>query len=355
VPARPDMPRHDLTGGNTFIPDILPAMYPLDVDSLALADGKARATTMLQLAATLEGTPEPFGLTVRVTNETGHKLPSGYPEGRRVWLNVRAVDESGTPVFESGAYDAVTAVLDHDDQAKIYEVKPGLSPAVAGVVGLPPGPSFHFVLNDTVYSDNRIPPRGFTNAAFEQIQSAPVDYAYADGQYWDDTPYFLPASAETAHVTLYYQTLSKEYVEFLNDENETNSVGLDLYNAWAANGKSTPVAMASVTVPLDEITTDLPEVAATQPLRLGRPRPNPARGRTSIELGLPSRDHVDARVFDLAGRRVQTLESGWLDAGRHELTWDGTDARGRLVPAGVYFLEVRAGDRVFHRKLVRLQ
>ena len=33
--------------------------------------------------------------TVRVTNKSGHKLPTGYPEGRRMWLEVAVVDAGG--------------------------------------------------------------------------------------------------------------------------------------------------------------------------------------------------------------------------------------------------------------------
>ena len=42
------------------------------------------------------------------------------------------------------------------------------------------------MLNNVVVKDNRIPPRGFTNAAFEAFDGAPVGATYADGQYWDD-------------------------------------------------------------------------------------------------------------------------------------------------------------------------
>lgn len=244
APLRADLPLHDLTGGNTFIPDILPDFYPDEVDVAQLQAAKLRATSMLQRAATLGLTFDAPSLTVRVTNQTGHKLISGYPEGRRMWLNVQGFDASGARVFESGAYDSGTAVLTEDGQAKVYEIKPGLSPALAAQLGLPAGPSFHFVLNDTITFDNRIPPRGFTNAAFEEIQSAPVGYSYEDGQYWDDTSYSLPATVVSVTARLYYQTLSKEYVEFLRDENVTNSAGQDLYDAWAAHGRSQPVLMA---------------------------------------------------------------------------------------------------------------
>lgn len=139
---------------------------------------------------------------MKVTNETAHKLPSGYPEGQRVWINVKAYDAGGQLVYESGAYDFSTGELNHDSQVKVYEIHPGLSPALGSALGMPSGPSFHFVLSDTVFSDNRIPPRGFTNAASEAIQSPPVHYAYADGQYWDVTPYHLPVTADSVWVTL---------------------------------------------------------------------------------------------------------------------------------------------------------
>ena len=150
--------------------------------------------------------------------------------------NVQGYDGLGTKIYESGAYDFATAELAHDADVKIYEIHPGLSPGLAAALGQPAGKSFHFVLSDTVFLDNRIPPRGFTNAGFVAIQSPPVDYSYADGQYWDDTDYWLPAEVESVFVTLYYQTTTKEYVEFLRDANTTNSAGQDLYDAWVAQG-----------------------------------------------------------------------------------------------------------------------
>ncbi len=252
APLRNDLPLHDLTGGNTFIPTILGQVFPAEVNQAALDAGIVRATEMLQKAAGLDVNVTSNGTgylaTVTVTNETGHKLPSGYPEGRRIWLHVVAYDAGGVKVFESGAYDFATGILDHDPHVKIYEIKPGISESLAPVVNLPAGPSFHFVLNNEIFNDNRIPPRGFTNANFEAIQSPPVNYTYADGQYWDDTEYPVPAAATSIVVTLYYQSTSKEYVEFLRDENVTDNWGQILYDLWNTNGKSAPVAMNTKTI-----------------------------------------------------------------------------------------------------------
>lgn len=234
--VRTDLPLHDMTGGNTFVPKTLAALWPGEVNQAALDAGVTRARGMLQKAATLTASsPSPGSLLVHIVNETGHKLPSGYPEGRRIWINVKFFGPGGNLVGETGAYDGTSATLIHDPQIKIYEIKPG----IAGQ-----GPSFHFVLNNQIYKDNRIPPRGFTNANFEAVQSPPVGYGYTDGQYWDDTDYTLPVGATYAEVRLYYQTLSREYVEFLRDENRTNDWGNRLYQAWAANGMSTPELMA---------------------------------------------------------------------------------------------------------------
>lgn len=251
APQRPDLPLHDLTGGNTTMPELVLQLYPAEVDPFALVAGTTRAMAMLQKAVTMELTVTPnaggFDALVHIVNETGHKLPSGYPEGRRIWINLKAYDAAGTLVYESGAYDPATGVLTHDADAKIYEIKPGISADLAPVLGLDPGPSFHFVLNHEIFKDNRIPPRGFTNANFEAIQSPPVGYTYADTQHWDDTDYQLPPETDRVTATLYYQTTSKEYVEFLRDANLTNHWGQTLYDLWAASGKAAPEVMAEVT------------------------------------------------------------------------------------------------------------
>ena len=58
---------------------------------------------------------------------------------------------------------------------------------------------------------------------------------------------------------------------------------------------------------------------------------------------------VRAEVVDVRGRRVATLTDGPLPAGAHELRWDAA------VPAGVYFVRVRADGESAARRLVRIR
>jgi hypothetical protein len=344
APTRPDLPLHDLTGGNYFIPDILPAMYPGEVDSLRLQAGKQRVISMLQKAASMALAPGQVGgrpkVTVTITNETAHKLPSGYPEGRRIWINVKAYDIDNNLVYESGVYDAASGVLAKDEDIKVYEIKPGLSPAIAGALGLPAGESFHFVLNDTVLSDNRIPPRGYTYANFQTIQSPPVAYTYADSQYWDETTYLLPMTANFVEVALLYQTTTKEYIEFLRDENVTNSAGDDLYNAWVAQGKAAPVTMVSDYTNLNIDPTGIDDTPRTV-TALYPNAPNPFNPTTSIRYSLRDRQHVMIRIYDVAGRLVRTLVDEQRPAGVQTVQWHGRNNGGIPVASGVYFIEMR--------------
>jgi hypothetical protein len=357
-PTRSDLPLHDLTGGNHFIPDILPSFFPGEVDSLRLNAGKQRAIQMLQLAASMALAPGQAGsrptVTVTITNETGHKLPSGYPEGRRIWLNLKAYDIDNNLVYESGAYDEATGVLTKDDDIKIYQIKPGLSPAIASALGLPAGESFHFVLNDTVYSDNRIPPRGFTNAGFETIQSPAVAYAYADSQYWDETTYYLPYEANFVEATLYYQTTSKGYIEFLRDENVTNTAGLDLYNAWVAQGKCAPVAMVTDFTSLVIDPTGVGETPTTKNA-LYQNYPNPFNPSTTVRYSLKDRQLVTIRIYDAAGRLVRTLVNEERPAGVQKVQWHGMNDTGGRVASGVYFIKMQTDGFTEVRKAIFLK
>lgn len=243
VAQRANLPLHDMTGGSTWLPNLLPGIHGLDAaTATAISNGVGRAEYMLRKAARLQATQDGTDLNVMVINDTGHKLPTGYPEGRRVWINVRFYDGSDTLLAEHGGYDYATGLLTND--TRIYEVHPGIGPNLASALGMDPGPSLHFVLNNQVYEDNRIPPRGFTNSVFATFGGAPVGHHYEDGQYWDNTLYEMPEGAERAHVRLFYQSTSKEFVEFLRDENTTDENGQFLYDLWNDNGRCPPTLMA---------------------------------------------------------------------------------------------------------------
>jgi YVTN family beta-propeller protein len=76
----------------------------------------------------------------------------------------------------------------------------------------------------------------------------------------------------------------------------------------------------------------------------GAPNPFPRAGSTVLRFTLPRAMHARVEVFDAAGRRVRVVLAAALAAGPGEAVWDGRDANGRTVGAGVYFYRLTAED-----------
>jgi len=74
-------------------------------------------------------------------------------------------------------------------------------------------------------------------------------------------------------------------------------------------------------------------------VELYRPSPNPFSGTTRIAYVVRgSGEDVQIGVFDIAGRRLRALASGFQAPGRYELTWDGSTDAGAHANNGVYFV-----------------
>jgi hypothetical protein len=312
VPVRKDMPLHDMTGGNYWMPDVIAYMDNLNQLRLgggltasqlaALSDGKTRAMKQLSEAATLSVN----GNIVKVINQTGHKLITGYPEGRRMWLNIKWFDGNNVLLREDGEYgslalqmdlngdgqnDTVDTILNpYDPNTKVYEAHYGLtrewaaqliaigkptdfvleydrvSGAAAYTLGQlassPAGTeheSFHFVLNNTVVKDNRIPPYGmsYETARLRNALPVPANQYGSPGpggqyHYFDEFTMNPPAGAVYATIDLLYQPTSWEYIQFLYLANDgqndfLQNEGLFLLQAWMNTGMAAPYTMASTT------------------------------------------------------------------------------------------------------------
>lgn len=98
----------------------------------------------------------------------------------------------------------------------------------------------------------------------------------------------------------------------------------------------------------DPPVADVPTVLA---LRAG---PNPARDVATIAFDLPDAAPVSLRIYDVAGRFVHALVDEAREAGRHTVAWDGRTASGVRAAAGMYFLRLKAGERVLARPLLRV-
>ena len=249
-PERPNIPQHSFLGANTWVQRAVHSLYPESATFLTdqLVDmAIARNIDFLEKASDLNLAIVGENLRVRIINRTGHKLPTGFPDGRRMWINVKYFAFDDTPVGEHGGYDFDEAILD-EGSTKVYEAVTGIDATQAAATGLPEGETLHFMLANTILKDNRIPPIGFEPGVAELNGTKPVGASYASGQHWDDTQFEILPGAARAVVTVYYQVTSREFIEFLRDNNKTNELGQLAYDKWVEFGKSTPVAMDSAEI-----------------------------------------------------------------------------------------------------------
>jgi parallel beta-helix repeat protein len=93
-----------------------------------------------------------------------------------------------------------------------------------------------------------------------------------------------------------------------------------------------------------------PETVTPNRFFLFQNYPNPFNAFTSIGYTLPSASDVTIDIYDILGRRVETLVQGEQSAGYHHITWDAEDR-----PSGMYFYRIQAGEYAETRKMVLLK
>ena len=77
---------------------------------------------------------------------------------------------------------------------------------------------------------------------------------------------------------------------------------------------------------------------------IGDNYPNPFNPTTTINFALPEEANVTLEVYDTMGRRIATLMSSQLAAGRYETNWNGRNDAGASVASGVYLYRIKAGS-----------
>jgi len=77
--------------------------------------------------------------------------------------------------------------------------------------------------------------------------------------------------------------------------------------------------------------------------RLDRNFPNPFNPETAIRFSSARAGRVDVRIFNVAGRLVQTISKN-VTQGVNEVRWNGKSSDGANLASGVYFVKVKYPD-----------
>lgn len=305
--------RHDLAGANRRMVEILKSLYgdagSGDIDDAYFDIALANIDASLASAATLEVTaPDAVDLaagipswTVKVTNNTGHKLPTGYSEGRVMWLEVTA-SYMGQVVYGSGRWLAGQG-LEGDPQQRTYE-------AVA--VQQRSGQTFHLLLNDYWQVDTRIPPRGLQAS----IETDPVGDRYTllpdeTWPHWDEATYtFAPAEVVDLtpgeddtldlRVRLLYVINTPAYLEFLAAENVSNTAGADAQALFPAEPDPLVLAEWTASVPATNLVDEPSSTSSGEPTTGAPPTTSDSDTGTSDTSPAPTTSSSTSDTSDSA-------------------------------------------------------
>jgi len=83
--------------------------------------------------------------------------------------------------------------------------------------------------------------------------------------------------------------------------------------------------------------------------------PNPFHSSIQLAIEVSRPTSITVTIYDASGRQIRTLAQRMFAPGHHTLAWNGDDARGRSVPAGVYFARAAATGWASTRRLVRIE
>ncbi|RKX18420.1 MAG: hypothetical protein DRP26_05265, partial [Candidatus Zixiibacteriota bacterium] len=78
--------------------------------------------------------------------------------------------------------------------------------------------------------------------------------------------------------------------------------------------------------------------------------PNPFNTITIIQYNLPTTSNVRIDIYDILGRKLETIVNGRQPAGHYKVTWNANDR-----PSGIYFYNVQAGNYSETKKMTLLK
>jgi len=83
--------------------------------------------------------------------------------------------------------------------------------------------------------------------------------------------------------------------------------------------------------------------------------PNPFNPTTSIRYALPKAGHVRLLIFNLRGELVRTLANSYQAADSYQVSWNGENEQGQIMPSGIYLYQLQSGEFSQIRRLLFLK
>jgi len=90
-------------------------------------------------------------------------------------------------------------------------------------------------------------------------------------------------------------------------------------------------------------------------LRIVSAVPTPSNSRVLVSFEMPATGRVSMKIYDVRGREVASVFDKKMEAGAHEVGWNGRNNAGDLVAPGVYMCRVATENQHDVKKMILMQ
>ena len=78
--------------------------------------------------------------------------------------------------------------------------------------------------------------------------------------------------------------------------------------------------------------------------------PNPFNPITNISYYVNQNANIDVSVYNLMGRKVQSLENSFKESGEYTISWDASNHA-----SGIYYIQISNGDQIKTQKITLIK
>jgi len=170
------------------------------------------------------------------------------------------------------------------------------------------------------------------------------DYDYFSGWYYDNSLLYFenigtPEEHNFQFVTEFYDSLvigSWGTTKFVDIDNDGD---MDLFSGSRSGG-----LYFYRNDGLIEDVTDYEIVQIPEQIYLYQNYPNPFNLTTKIRYDIPVNGFIELTIYNILGKKIKTLFSGFKNAGIYTTTWNGKDDNGNNVSSGIYFCKLHVDN-----------
>lgn len=218
---------------------------------------------------------------------------------------------------------------------------------------------FYYLDNSPTFGkeNDTIDAKGQLNIHITDAQEEPLDNIYCylfDMFLWPDVNFVSNSDSlgniqlnliSSSHTIFFSPSDSlRDYMYFYKDQNYIKK------NIVVYPDSTRKISIQIPDSVLTNISNPMINIPSRNEYRLSENYPNPFNHTTTFNYELPFADYIEINLYDIQGRLVKNVESGFRKSGRHKVNLQFSN-----LHSGLYFYRLETGNRTITKKCIYLK